>query len=148
MILGGEGAHDAFRFGADSTTTVTLPSNPDSSDFVTIPDAALMFGGTYLRAGRDLVITDGYQRVVLSDYFGSDKRASLLSPEGAVLTPQVVDSLAGPVAPGQYAQAAPTTPPQAIGRVETVSGNATVMRANGSVAQLNLGDFVFRGDVV
>lgn len=148
MIHGADGVHDAFRFGPDSTATVTLPSDPDAGNFVTVPDAALMFGGTYLRAGRDLVITDGSQRVVVADYFGSEKRASLLSPDGAVLTADVVDSLAGPVARGQYAQATPAPPAQAIGRVETVSGNATVLRANGTTAQLNNGDFVFRGDVV
>ena len=71
----------------------------------------------------------------------------MLSPEGAALTPDVVDALAGPLAPGQYAQAgAPQPAHQAIGRVEEVEGNATVVR-NGVTITLNTGDVIQKGDV-
>ena len=54
------------------------------------------------------------------------------------------------VAPGQYAQAGGAPAPsdaQPIGRVATVSGNATAVR-NGVAVTLNVGDAVYKGDVV
>src|SRR5262249_45922414 len=62
----------------------------------------------------------------------------------------LVELLAGSVTPGQYAQDAQAVAPaaqQPVGRVETVSGSATVTR-NGVAVDLNVGDLVFQGDVV
>ncbi|MBM0203957.1 FecR domain-containing protein [Micromonospora sp. STR1s_5] len=47
----------------------------------------------------------------------------------------------------RYAQATPPAPPATIGRVEIISGQATVIR-NGTAVVLNRGDIVFKGDVV
>ena len=44
-----------------------------------------------------------------------------------MLSPDVVDLLAGSLTPGHYAQAQPTTPPDAIGKMEKVVGDVTVM---------------------
>ena len=55
--------------------------------------------------------------------------------------------MAGPAAPGQYAQAGASPAPQPVGRVETVAGSATAVR-NGVAIELNVGDLVFQGDVV
>src|SRR5262249_17535860 len=70
-----------------------------------------------------------------------------VSPEGALLSASLVELLSGSAAPGQYAQAAAPAAQQPIGRVETVSGSATVTR-NGVAVDLNVGDLVFQGDVV
>ena len=60
----------------------------------------------------------------------------------------MVEALAGPANPGEYAQAgaapAAMTP---IGRVEKASGNVQVVR-NGVSIQLNIGDAILKGDVV
>ncbi len=72
-----------------------------------------------------------------------------MSPEGATLSASVVAALAGPLAPGQHAQAggqAASTQP-VIGRVDALSGSATVVR-NGVTVSLNVGDTVRKGDVV
>ncbi|MGV3633563.1 MAG: nidogen-like domain-containing protein [Pseudorhodoplanes sp.] len=61
----------------------------------------------------------------------------------------MVEALAGPLAPGQLAQAggqAASTQP-VIGRVDALTGSATVVRNGVSVA-LNVGDTVRKGDVV
>ena len=71
----------------------------------------------------------------------------LVAPNGAILTPDVIDLLAGSPTPGQYAQAQPTTPPDAIGKVEKVIGSVTVVR-NGVAVALHVGDAVYKSDVV
>ncbi|MBZ0138402.1 MAG: FecR domain-containing protein, partial [Pseudorhodoplanes sp.] len=138
----------SFSFGR-ATAGFNFKKTEAAGDFVTIPDADLLFNGAFRRVGDDLSITgrDG-AHVLVEDYFRTDKRATLLSPEGAALTPAVVAALAGPLAPGQYAQAgsAPSANPP-IGRVDKVEGNASVVR-NGVTIVLNAGDVVLKGDVV
>ncbi len=138
----------SFSFGR-ATAGFNFKKTEAAGDFVTIPDADLLFNGAFRRVGDDLSITgrDG-AHVLVEDYFRTDKRATLLSPEGAALTPAVVEALAGPLAPGQYAQAgsAPSASPP-VGRVDKVEGNASVVR-NGVTIVLNAGDVVLKGDVV
>ncbi len=114
-----------------------------------IPDAHLLFNGEFERAGADLILRDGHGKtVVVHDYFASDHLPQLLSPDGARLTPDVVAALAGPLAPGQYAQAAPVpSGSDAVGRVAKVVGDATVVR-NGVVVALHVGDAILKGDVL
>jgi len=118
---------------------------------VTIPDAHLLFTADFQRKGPDLVLTgeDGH-KILVPDYFRHEKQPDLVSPEGALLSASLVELLSGPRTPGQYAQDAQAAAPaaqQPIGRVETVSGSATVTR-NGVAVDLNVGDLVFQGDVV
>src|SRR3954462_12010045 len=124
----------------------------DSADgaSVTIPDAEFLFHAEFKRAGSDLTLTgqDGH-KLVIPGYFNHDKLPTLLAPDGAALTGDVVSALAGPLAPGQYAQAGAPAPSaaQPIGRVATVQGGATAVR-NGVAITLNTGDAVYKGDVV
>ncbi len=119
-----------------------------SGELLVVPDAQLLFSADYSRLGDDLLLTggDGAGQVI-AGYFASDSPPALASPEGAVLTPQVIAQLAGPRAPGQYAQAEPAEGPAPIGQVETVTGSATVVRG-GLPVSLETGDPVFQNDVV
>ncbi len=84
----------------------------------------------------------------MHDYFAGDQRARLLSPEGASLAADVIAALAGPLAPGQYAQATPApAAAEAVGRVATVQGNVTIVR-NGVAITANTGDAILKGDVL
>lgn len=138
----------SFGFGTSKTMFDSTSAGHQSGETVTVPDAALLFNGEFKRAGDDLkIIGQDGKSFLVEDYFKKDKHPTLLSPEGAALTPDVVDALAGPLAPGQYAQAgAPQSANQAIGRVEKVEGNATVVR-NGVTITLNTGDVIQKGDV-
>jgi VCBS repeat-containing protein len=121
-----------------------------ATDSVVVPDAHLLFTADFRRAGSDLVLTGEHgERFVVVDYFASEHHPDLVSASGAVLSADIVDRLAGPLAPGQYAQAGqtPAAAAAAIGRVEAVSGEATVMR-NGVAITLNVGDPVLKGDIV
>ena len=70
-----------------------------------------------------------------------------MAPNGAHLSPDTVDLLAGSATPGHYAQAQPTAPPDSIGKIEKVVGDVTVVR-NGVAVALHVGDAVFKSDVV
>src|SRR6202023_103207 len=121
----------------------------ESSDHsVLVPDAELLFTAQFHRAGPDLVLTgrDG-QHHLIPGYFSSEHRPALVAPNGAHLSPDTVDLLAGSATPGHYAQAQPTTPPDAIGKIEKVVGDVTVVR-NGVTVALHVGDAVFKSDVV
>ena len=84
----------------------TSATSGDAADFITVPDAHLLFNGEFKRVGDDLkIVGDDGKSFLVSDYFKNDKRPTLLSPEGAALNGAVVEALAGPLAPGQYAQA-------------------------------------------
>ena len=107
----------------------------------TIPDAHLLFNSDFVRAGHDLILRghDGGSAFV-RDYFASDERATLMSPDGAKLSGSLVEAMSGSLAPNQYAQAGAPTPAasDAVGRVVTSSGDASIIR-NGVAVTLNPG---------
>jgi Nidogen-like/FecR protein len=147
-----DGQHLDFRAdGAapDAGKTVIQVDNGPHGPTATIPDAHLLFNAEFKRAGSDLILNgDDGKTAAVHDYFASDKHPMLLSPEGAALAPDVVAALAGPLAAGQYAQATPAQAnAEAIGRVATVSGNATIVR-NGVAITVATGDAVLKGDVL
>ena len=125
-----------------------IKSNSSHPDHVIVPDAQLLFTADFRRAGPDLVLTgqDGRHHII-PGYFSSEHRITLAAPNGASLSPDLVDLLAGSLAPNEYAQAGATTPADPIGKVEKVVGNVLVMR-NGVAVTLNVGDAVYKSDVI
>ena len=115
---------------------------------ISVPDAELLFRGEFRRAGPDLVLTgDDGRHHLIPGYFADEKHPALVAPNGASLSPDLVDLLAGSPTPGEYAQAQPAPPPDAIGKVEKVVGNVTVMR-NGVAVSPHVGDAVYKSDVI
>jgi VCBS repeat-containing protein len=117
---------------------------------VHVPDAKTLFSGTFARTGSDLTITatDGNKSFVIPEYYNGEAPADLMSPNGALLTGDVVAQLAGPRFKGQFAQAATTPSEPPIGQVETLSGQASAQRPDGSKVGLGIGAAVYQGDVV
>ncbi|HZL31902.1 MAG TPA: FecR domain-containing protein [Pseudolabrys sp.] len=163
MLRGGNdwaGEHFAFDHGGASSQApadaggqhesipVGIDNGPDGPS-ATISDSHLLFTAHFSQAGADLVLRgeDG-KTFVVHDYFATEQRARLLSADGAALSPDVVAALAGPQAPGQYAQAgAPQAAAQAVGRVAVIDGSATIIR-NGVAITPHVGDAVLKGDVL
>lgn len=112
---------------------------------VVVGDSHLLFSGHYARSGGDLVITDEGRKLLVPDYFKGTARADIYSREGASLSGAVVDALAGHTEFAQAGAAAPAGTP--IGKVAKLTGTASVVR-NGVTVELNIGDNVFKGDVV
>ncbi|ARP99350.1 VCBS domain-containing protein [Pseudorhodoplanes sinuspersici] len=126
------------------------PPAGEPAGHITVPDAHLLFNGEFKRVGTsDLkIVGDDGASFFIRDYFATDKLSHLISPEGATLSASVVAALAGPLAPGQSAQAGAQQAAQpVIGRVDALSGSCNVIRNGVSVA-LNIGDTVRKGDVV
>jgi hypothetical protein len=115
---------------------------------VKIADAELLFRGHFAGSGPDLVLSgeDGH-RLVVTGYFASEKHPDLVAPNGAHLTGDLVGLLAGSHTHGQYARAGSALAPEAIGKVEKVVGQVTLIH-NGVAGPLHVGDPVFKTDVV
>jgi VCBS repeat-containing protein len=118
-------------------------------DAIAFPDKDLLFAADFKRLGSDLLLAaQGGKTAIVYGYFDQDRPASLATLDGATLTGNTVEALAGPDRPGEYAQTtAANLNLKPIGRVEKVSGSATVLR-NGVPVTLHLGDIVAKGDVV
>lgn len=115
---------------------------------VLFPDKDILFSADFKRSGTDLLLMSQGSASLILDYFRDGRRLNITTPEGASLTGATVEALAGSDSPGQYAQTGGATPTRTpIGRVEKVSGSATVLR-NGVAVELRLGDSVAKGDVV
>ena len=125
---------------------------PDSHfpDAIVVPDADLLIHGSYHRSGLDLVLTgrDGHHHVIAS-YFASEHPPALAAPDGAHFSADMVELLAGSPAPHEYAQAQGQTAAAAdsIGKIQKIAGDVSVQRNGVSVA-LNVGDVVYKSDVI
>ncbi len=137
--LGGASEQTTFLRGAHHRDHLDAGS-------AAVPNAALLFTGHYHQAGYDLVISRPFETVTIHDYFRADIKANLVAPDGSELSAAVVLALTEGRSGVQYAgdQPAPAT---AIGRVESASGDATVIR-NGQTITLHAGDLVFKNDAV
>jgi FecR protein len=123
-------------------------SDGSAPDHVEIGDTQFLFTAHFKKAGPDLILTgDDGHKLVLVDYFNLPTRPDLTS-HGATMSADLVARLAGPDAPGQYAQAGAPAGAQVVGKCERLTGGATVQHANGVVEELKLGDAVLKGDVV
>lgn len=121
----------------------------DASGAVLVPNSTQLFNGAFLRVGPDLyIVNDGTANFRVPDYFAQPKAADLTDPNGAVLRGDLVERLAGPLAPGQYAQAGTLDQPTPIGQVESTEGSATVKRMDGTVEELQVGSKIYQNDVV
>jgi VCBS repeat-containing protein len=134
---------------ADYAHVVRLSlSEGPAPDHVEIGDTQFLFSAHFKKSGADLVLTgDDGHKLVLVDYFNLAKRPDLTS-HGATMSADLVTHLAGPDAPGQYAQAGAPAGAQVIGKCERIGGGATVQHANGITEELKADDVILKGDVV
>jgi VCBS repeat-containing protein len=134
------GSHSGAHLHVDAVSAHAVPL-----DAIIVPDANLLFHGEFKRSGVDLILSKDDHQLVLQDYFKGEKRAALSSPDGAHLTGDLINALAGHV---QYSQAdGNVSAGQVIGHVTKLVGAATAVR-NGVSIVLNQGDNVEKGDVV
>ncbi|MCH8189391.1 MAG: hypothetical protein IIB66_11995, partial [Proteobacteria bacterium] len=114
-----------------------------------MPYGTMLLDAAFSRQGPDLLLTgDGGESVLVRGYFAAEAPPALLTEGGARLSPDTAEALAGPAAPGQYAQAAPGGAQQPIGTVDAADGEVFAIRADGARVSLEPGDSVFQGDVL
>ena len=139
LPVDGPVGHSAMHAHVDGASTHA------PSDAIVVPDAQLLFGGDFKRSGVDLILSDDHHELVLHDYFKGEKRLALSSPDGAHLTGDLVNALAGHV---EYAQAdGAAAAAVVVGHVTKLTGSATAIR-NGVSIILNAGDNIDKGDVL
>ncbi len=139
LHIDGSDAHPDARLHVNSVTTHA------PSDAVIVPDADLLFHGDFKRSGVDLILSRDDHEWVVQDYFKGERHATLASPDGARLTGDIVNALAGHVEVAQADGSAGAG--KVIGHVTKLVGTATAVR-NGVSIILNQGDNVEKGDVV
>ncbi len=118
-----------------------------SGGTIRLDDAALLFRGEFARVGADLVIGDAFHRVVVHDYFRVEARPRLEAPNGAALSESAIEALSLHPHGEQVAQAGAPEGNGPIGRVQTLTGTATVIR-NGTSVTLQVGDLVYKNDAL
>ena len=120
-----------------------------SGDQLVIPNGTMLLVAEFVREGPDLLLIgpDG-DRVLIQDYFTLAEPPVLMTEGGAMMPPDLVALLAGPVAPGQYAQTEGGVEPQPIGRVDEMVGTVTASRVDGVTVTLSKDSPVFQGDVL
>jgi|GEM_PF-972003 len=131
----------------DSSGASVIQISPDNT--VQLPAGVTVGSDAFERDGQDLVITqnDGSTTVV-EDYFASEPQATLMTETGGRLTGELVTKLAGPMNPGEYAQAGGPQAGEPIGHVDQMDGDVYVIRNDGTKVQLDVGDPVYQGDAL
>lgn len=131
---------------AVSTTAVVLDG---CGTTLTIPGRGFLTGADFQREGPDLVLMgENGQTVLVTGYFANPHPPLLVSPDGAAITPDLAGKLAGPLAPGQIAQAGAAQTLVVVGTVSKASGTVEVMHPDGTRSTLKAGDTVYQGDVI
>lgn len=130
---------------AQSHETLTLDAR--GANAIDLPGANFISASEVTRDGDDLVLeTEGGEKATIEGYFAAEPAPLLQSPDGAVLTPDLVHSFVR--APMQYAANETATDESPVGAVEEVKGHATVTRADGTVETITSGTPIYQGDVV
>ncbi|WP_417782550.1 LamG-like jellyroll fold domain-containing protein [Terasakiella pusilla] len=131
---------------SDDTRTVDFVWTKDNSEVVLPPDFKVS-NVQFDRAGPDLLVqsADG-QTHLIENYFAAEKTPSVGFADNVILPADIIEKLAGPLAPQQIAQQGELTSPEPIGTVETAQGGVSAIRADGSRVELQTGDPVYQGD--
>lgn len=133
--------------GQDNTLTMTVP---DGARAVALPAGANLADAQFIRHGGDLeiVLPDG-RHIVLPDFFDGSASVSLTTADGQSLPADLVARLAGPLAPGQFAQVDGAGAGLVqVGMVDKLSGTVTVRHADGTTGTLSDGGAIYQGDVI
>ena len=134
--------------GDEGPSAATTVLSHDGSGSVLVSEPETLFLGDYSRQGSDLLITHDGAATLVVGYFAEETSPNLSAPNGAFLSPSVVSALAGPLAPGQYAQLGGASGFVEIGKILTLTGTASATHPDGVQVNLAIGDPVYQGDVV
>ncbi len=133
---------------AESTGQIVVIEAANASALI-VPGGAWLLHADFTHQGPDLLITGrNGEQVLVRDFFKNSNHPDLVTDGGLILKGDIAARLAGPLAPGQIAQAADGSPTEPIGRITTVDGNVEIERVDGTRVTVTEGDPVFQGDVV
>lgn len=126
-----------------ATTYLNAESEP------LLPGGNFVFDASFSRHGSDLVLVgeDG-DRVVVRGYFDQSEGLDLRTEDGHLFPHHLLEALAGPLAPGLYAEASGGSGSEEIGKVATIEGEVWAIRTDGVRELLGDGGSVFQGDIL
>ena len=102
----------------------------------------------FSRTQKDLMaISSKGEKITFLDYFSNFDLPSIITKNQLILKGNVLEILAGPIAPGQYAQASGEVG-LSIGEVSSLTGEAKATRLDGNEFNLSNGDPIFQGDTI
>ena len=88
---------------------------------VLVPAGGWLTHADFTRSGPDLLITgQNGEQILVRGYFSSADSPSLTTEGGLSISGNIVGRLAGPLAPGQYAQAGDAAATDPIGQITTI----------------------------
>jgi VCBS repeat-containing protein len=132
---------------SDNSTAVAIDV-PTTGD-IALPDGIDVTDSEFERFGNDLQVTgETGESVVVRDYFGAATVPALRSTDGATLSPSIVTHLARADSPTQFAAAEALPAGQPIGRIQSVVGEAVIIRADGTREEIEFDTILFAGDVI
>ncbi|MCI5061250.1 MAG: FecR family protein, partial [Alphaproteobacteria bacterium] len=127
--------NNAEKFDALAQDTIEVSGNEFIAD------------ATMTREGQDLRLESPEgESVVIENYFMAEPAPVIQSPDGSILTENLVESFLQSSA--QYAQSASLSDESPVGAVEEVNGEATVIRVDGTSEPITLGTPIYQGDII
>ena len=119
---------------------------------VHVPHGDFLLSAEYARVGPHLSLSEGETSVLVKNFFTFKTVPDLLTEDGSsVIDGALAIRLAGPLAPGQFAQVgqlAQVTTSPSIGVIEKLEGIVSLTRTDGATVQAAKGTQVFTGDIV
>ena len=119
---------------------------------VHVPHGDFLLSAEYARVGPHLSLSEGETSVLVKNFFTFKTVPDLLTEDGSsVIDGALAIRLAGPLAPGQFAQVgqlAQVTSSPSIGVIEKLEGIVSLTRTDGTTVQAAKGTQVFTGDIV
>lgn len=138
---------------AESDVVTAIVPDADATE-IQLHDSAFMLRADYTPSGADLLIegADGVT-VIIQGYYDLTTPPDLVAPNGNRLEADLVAKLAGPRAPGEFAQSGdqsgdPALGAAPIGEIKTLTGSVQVQRTDGTTETVAIGDPVFQNDVI
>ena len=141
------GRSEALGFSSDTEYLDT-----SGAGTVRVPHGDFLLSADFGRMGPHLSLSEGDTTVVVRNFFTLGTAPDLTTESGhSVIEGSLAVKLAGPFAPGQFAQlsqVAQSTVASSIGTVEKLSGTVTLTRTDGTSVQASKGTSIFSGDVI
>ncbi len=141
-------SQDDFSGQSDtSTDTNTLNIEANGQDSIEAPSNDFIADADMSREGQDLVLeAPNGDTLIINNYFMVDPAPTIESPDGSILTPNLVHSFL--TSPAEFAQASSMADESPVGAVEEISGEATVIHADGTSEEMTLGTPIYQGDII
>lgn len=141
-------SQDDFSSQSDSQEAGVVTVDAHGQDKIEVPGNEFIADSNISREGQDLVLeTPNGETLIVSNYFTAEPAPVIESPDGSVLTNNLINSFLESSS-SQFAQTASMTDVSPVGAVEEVEGNVTITRADGTTEPAMLGAPIYNGDVI